>query len=113
MLVLEHCKRQKQIADQEAGSKKQEELHRAEVERLKEDIDRRAQLHEVLKKDLEQAIHEKTKAEKQRNDALAALSLRAQNDQKLKQLCKDNEERTQKAETELADFKAQSAKWLN
>ena len=53
LLVLEHCKLQKQIADQEAGSKKQEELRQAKVERLKKDIDRRAQLYEVPKKDLE------------------------------------------------------------
>ena len=44
---------------------------------MKEDIARRAQLHEVLKKDLEQATQEKAKAEKQRDDAVAALSLRA------------------------------------
>ena len=113
LLVLEHCKLQKQIADQEARSKRQEELHQAEVERLKEDTARHAKLHDVLKKDLEQATQEKTKVEKQRDDAVAALSLRAQNDQKLKQLCKDNEEKTQKAETELAQFKAQSAEWLS
>ena len=103
---------QKQIADQEAGSKKQEELRQAEVERLKEDIDRRAQLHEVLKKDLEQTIQEKIKAEKQRDEALAALSQRAQNDKKLKQLCDDNDAKAKKAESELADFKGQSAEWL-
>ena len=113
LLVLEHCKLQKQIADQEAESKRQAELHQAEVERLKEEATRRAKLFDVLKKDLEQAAQEKDKAEKQHDGVVAALSLRAQNDQKLKQLCKDNEAKTQKAEAELAQFKAQSAEWLS
>ena len=109
---MEKSKLQKQIADAEAESKKKDELHQAEVERLKEDIDRRAQLHEVLKKDMEQAILEKTKADKQRDDAINALSQRAQNDQKLKQLGDENDAKTKKAESELAEFKAQSAEWL-
>ena len=38
LLVLEHCNLQKKIADQEAGmKKKKEELHQAEMDRLKED----------------------------------------------------------------------------
>ena len=86
LLVLEHCNLQKKIADQEAGMKKKEELHQAEMDRLKEDAARRATLFEVVKKDLEQAMQDKAKAEKQRDDALAALTVRAQNDQKLKQI---------------------------
>ena len=60
--------------------KRQEETHQAEVDQLKEDAARRATLFEVLKKNLEQALLEKAKAEKQRDDAVAALSVRAQND---------------------------------
>ena len=112
LLVLERVKLQKQIADAEAESQRKEEQHQVEVKRLKEDLDRRAQLHEVLKKDLEETILEKTKADKQRDDAKNALSMRAQNDQKLKQLCEENDAKTKKAESELAEFKSQSAKWL-
>ena len=72
--------------------KRKEELHEAKVERLKEDASRHATLFDVVKKDLEQALLDKAKAKKQRDDALAALSVRAQNDQKLKQICEDNEE---------------------
>ena len=39
--------------------------------------------------------------------------MRAQNDQKLKQICEDHEAKSKKAEAELADFKKQSAKWLS
>ena len=80
-------------------------MHQAEVDRLKEDAARRAKLYDVLKKDLEQATQEKAKAEKQRDDAVAALTVRAQNDQKLKQICEDHEAKSKKAEAELADFK--------
>ena len=66
----------------------------------------------MLKKDLERAILEKTKADKQRDEAISALSQHAQNDQKLKQLCEENDAKTKKAESELAEFKAQSAEWL-
>ena len=66
----------------------------------------------MLKKDLERAILEKTKADKQHNDAVTALSQRAQNDQKLKQLCDENDAKNKKAEDELAEFKAQSSEWL-
>ena len=55
---------------------------------------------------------EKAKADKQCDDTVTALSQRAQNDKKLKQLCNENEAKTKKAESELADFKAQSAEWL-
>ena len=84
--------------------KKKEELHQAEMDRLKEDAARRATLFEVVKKDLEQAMQDKAKAEKQRDDALAALSVRAQNDQKLKQICEDHE---------AVAYKKESAKWLS
>ena len=96
LLVLEHVKLQKQIADAEAESQRKEEQHLAEVKRLQEDIDRRAQLHEVLKKDLEGALLEKTKADKQRDDTKTALAQRAQNDQKLKTLCEENDAKTKK-----------------
>ena len=66
----------------------------------------------MLKKDLEEAILEKAKADKQRDDAKNALSLHAQNNQKLKQLCDENDAKTKKAESELAEFKGQSAEWL-
>ena len=81
--------------------------------RLKEDAARRATLFDVVKKDLERALQDKAKAEKKRDDALTALSVRAQNDQKLKQICEDNEAKSKKAEAELAAYKKDSAKWLS
>ena len=112
LLVLEHVKRQKERADAEAESQRKEEQQQAKVKRLKEDLDRRAQLHEILKKDLEAALLEKFKEDKQLDEAKNTLSLRAQNDQKLKQLCKENDAKTKKAESEVAEFKTQSAEWL-
>ena len=93
--------------------KRKEELHQAEVDRLKENAARRATLFDVVKKDLEQALQDKAKAEKQRDDALTALSVRAQNDQKLNQICEDNEAKSKKAEAELAAYQKESAKWLS
>ena len=113
LLVLEHVKLQKQINDDAAESQKKEEQHAAEVQRLQEDIDRRAKLHELLKNDLEGALLAKSEADKQRDIATAALKERAQNDQKLKTICDENDARTKKAESELAEFKSQSAEWLN
>ena len=112
LLVLEHVKRQKERADAEAESQRKEKQYEAEVKRLQDDIDRRAQLHEILKKDLEAALLEKSKADKQRDEARNALSVRAANDQKLKTLCEENDTKTKKAESELAEFKTQSAEWL-
>ena len=83
------------------------------MDRLKEDASLRATLFDVLKKDFEQALQEKAKAEKQHDDALTALSVRAQNDQKLKLICKDNEAKSKNAEAELVADKKQSAKWLS
>ena len=39
--------------------------------------------------------------------------MRAQNGQKLKQICEDNEAKAKKAEAELAAHKKESAKWLS
>ena len=83
------------------------------MERLKEDAARRAKLYDVLKKDLEQAMQDKAKAEKLRDDAVAVLTVRTQNDQKLKQICKDNEAKSKRAEAEMAAYKTESAKWLS
>ena len=113
MLVLEHLKLKNQISDAEAESQKREEQHKAEVKRLQDDIERRAALHEVLKKDLEGALMARAEADKQRDLATAALKERAQNDQKLKSMCDENDAKTKKAESELAEFKSQSAEWLN
>ena len=55
----------------------------------------------------------KSKAEKQRDAAQTALKERAQNDQKLKTIYDENDAKTKKAESDLAEFKAQSAEWLN
>ena len=77
------------------------------------DASRRATLFDVLKKDLEQALQGKATAEKQRDDLKSAMSKRAQDDQKLKQMCIDNEEKANKAEAELVAYKKQSAKWLS
>ena len=112
LLVLEHVKLRKQIADAEAESQRKEEQHLAEVKRLQDDIERRATLHEILKKDLKAALLEKSEADKQRDAAKTALKERAQNDQKLKTICDENDAKTKKAESDLAEFKAQSAEWL-
>ena len=93
--------------------KRKKELHQAEVERLKEEASRCATLFDVLKKDFEHTTQEKAKAEKQRDDAVAALTVHAQNDQKLKQICEDNEARSKKAEAKLAAYKTESANWLS
>ena len=112
MLVLEHVKLQKQIADANAESQRKEEQHLAEVKRLQDDIEQRVVLHEVLKKDLEGALLEKSKVDKQLNEAKNALFDRAANDQKLKTICEENDAKIKKAKSELADFKTQSAGWL-
>ena len=112
LLVLEHVKLKKQISDAEAESQKKEEWHEAEVKRLQDDIERRATLHEILKKDLEAALLAKSEADKQHDAAKTALKERAQNDQKLKTICDEIEAKTKKAESDLAEFKAQSAEWL-
>ena len=70
-------------------------------------------MFEVVQKDLEQAMQDKAKAEMLRDDALAALTVRAQNDQKIKQICKDHEAKSKKAEAELVAHKNESAKWLS
>ena len=113
LLVLEHLKLKNQIFDAEAESQKREEQHAAEVQRLQEDIDRRAKLQELLKNDFEGALLEKSKAEKLRDTAQTALKERAQNDQKLKTICDENDAKTKKAEYELAEFKSQSTGWLD
>ena len=102
-----------QLSDAEAESQKREEQHAAEVQRLQEDIERRAAIHEILKKDLEAALSARGEAEKQRDIATTALKDRAQNDQKLKAICDENDAKTKKAESELAEFKSQSAEWLD
>ena len=54
----------------------------------------------------------KSEADKWRDIATNALKKRAQNDQKLKTMCDENDAKTKKAESELAEFKSQSAEWL-
>ena len=76
LLVLEHVKLKKEIADVEAESQRKEEQHEAEVKRLQDDIERRAVLHEVLKKDLEAALLAKSEADKHRDVATTALKER-------------------------------------
>ena len=77
MLVLQQLSLQQNLADQEAEMKKKEEMHQAEVTRLKEDASHRATLFDVVKKDLEQALQEKATTEKQHNDLKSAMSKRA------------------------------------
>ena len=113
LLVLEQEKLKKQLSDAEAESERREEQHAAEVQRLRDDIERRAALHETLKKDLEGALLARSEAEKQRDLATTALKERAHNDQKLKSICDENDAKTKKAEYELAEFKSQSVEWLH
>ena len=100
MLVLQQLSLQQNLDDQEAEMKRKDELHQAKVDWLKEDASRRATLFDVLKKDLEQALQGKATAEKQEDDLESAMSKRAQDDQKLKQMCLDNKEKANKAEAE-------------
>ena len=92
---------------------KKEEMHKAEVTRLKEEHERAATSFDVQKKDLELVLGEKIIAEKQRDDIKSAMSKRAQDDTKIKQKCKDHEENANKAEAELAAHKKESAQWLS
>ena len=113
LLILEHLKLKNQLSDAEAEFEKREEQHAAEVERLKDDLDRRAQLHEIPKKDLEGALLARAEAEKQRDIATTALKDRAQNDKKLKAKCEEDDTKRKKAESELTELKSQSIEWLN
>ena len=113
LLVLEHVKLKNQLSSAEAGFEKKEELCEAEIKRLQEDVDRHAKLHEILKKDLEEALLAKAEADKQRDIATAALKDRAHNDQKIKAKCEEDDAKRKKAESELAEFKSQSIEWLH
>ena len=93
--------------------KKKEEAHQAEVNRLKEEFGRVMAINEACKRDMEGLLKEKVTAEKQRDDLKTALSTCAQNDQKIKQLCTNNEEKANKVEAELAAHKKESAGWLS
>ena len=111
LLVLEHLKLKNQLSD--AESEKREKQHAAEVERLQEQIDRGAKLQKLLKNKLESALLEQSKSDKQLDTAQNALKERALNDQKLKAKCEENDAKTQKAESKLAEFKSQSIEWLH
>ena len=102
-----------QLSDAESESEKREELHAAEIKKLQDDIDRRAKLEELLKNELESAVVEKSKADKQLKTAQNALKERALNDQKLKAKCEEDDAKRKKAESELAECKSQSIEWLN
>ena len=106
LLVLEHLKLKNQLSDAEAESQKTEELHAAEIKKLQDDIDRRAKLEELLKNELDSAVLEKSKADKQLETAENALKERALNDQKLKTKCEEDDAKRKKAESELAEFKS-------
>ena len=73
LLVLEHVKLKNQFSNAEAESERRERQHAAEVQRLQEEIDRRAKLQELLKNKLESALLEKSKADKQLDTAQNAL----------------------------------------
>ena len=89
-----------------------EEAHQAKLTRLKEDLARAVKLHEVQKKDLELVLPDKGVVEKQHDDLKIAMSKRARDDQKIKQLCADTENEAKKAKAELATHKTESAQWL-
>ena len=90
-----------------------EERHAAQVDRLQEQLDRRVQLFDVLKKDLDAAVQAKSKSEKQLATARNALKERALQDQELKTKCDEDNAKREKAESELAGLQSQSAGWLN
>ena len=113
LLILEHLKLKDQLSTAEAEFQKKEEWREAEIKRLQDDIERRATLHETLKKDLEGALLAKADADKQRDITTAALKDRAQNDQKIKAKCEEDDAKRKKAESELVELKSQSIEWLN
>ena len=113
LLILEHVKLKDQFVAAESKSMKREERHAAEVERLREQIERSAKIQELLKDELEAAILAKSKADKQLEMAQNALKERALNDQKLKSKCEEDEAKKNKAESALSELQTQSAEWLN
>ena len=112
LLLLEHLKLKNEFVAAESESMQREERHAATVERLQDQLDRRVQLFDVLKKDLDAANEAKSKSEKQLETAQAALKERALQDQKLKTKCDEDEAHRKKAESALSELQAQSAEWL-
>ena len=90
-----------------------EERHAAQVDRLQEQLDRRVQLFDLLKKDLDAATEAKSKSDKQLETARNALKERALHDQELKTKCDEDKAKREQAESELAELQSQSAGWLN
>ena len=84
LLLLEHLKLKNEFVAAEAESMQREERHAAQVDRLQEQLDRRVQLFDVLKKDLDAATEAKSKSDKQLETARNALKERALHDQELK-----------------------------
>ena len=110
---LEHLKLKNEFVAAESESMQREERHAATVERLQDQLDRRTQLFDVLKKDLDAAVQAKSKSEKQLETARNALKERALQDQELKTKCDEDKAKREKAESELAELQSQSAGWLN
>ena len=113
LLLLEHLKLKNEFVAAESESMQREERHAATVERLQDQLDRRTQLFDVLKKDLDAAVQAKSKSEKQLETARNALKERALQDQELKTKCDEDNAKREKAESELAELHSQSAGWLN
>ena len=113
LLLLEHLKLKNEFVAAESESMQREERHAAKVERLQEQLDIKAQLFNVLKKDLDATVEAKSKSEKQLETARNALKERALHDQELKTKCDEDNAKREKAESELAELQSQSAGWLN
>ena len=90
-----------------------EERHAAQVDRLQEQLDRRVQLFDVLKKDLDAATEAKSKSDKQLETARNALKERALHDQELKTKCDEDNAKRERAESALAELQAQSTGWFD
>ena len=113
LLLLEHLKLKNEFVAAESESMQREERHAAQVNRLQEQLDRRVQLFDVLKKDLDAATEAKSKSDKQLETARNALKERALHDQELKTKCDEDNAKREKAESELAELQSRRTGWFD
>ena len=113
LLLLEHLNLKNEFVAAESESMQREERHAGQVNRLQEQLDRRVQLFDVLKKDLDAANEAKSKSDKQLETALNALKERALHDQELKTKCDEDNAKRERAESALAELQSRSAEWFD
>ena len=111
-LVLQHRSLQTSLEAQGEEMKKREEGHKAEMTRVKEELDRALKLNAQVKKDRDMLQLEKASIEKERDTPKVRLAKRAEADRKIKKMVEDGQAETGAVKNELAAHKAESAKWL-